>query len=137
MSSGGDGHQAASAGPPVKKPLKVVITRTESAGEEVTDGGIAGLGVFEASGAVEDRGTDTTYRKTTGPNDSTILLRYVTKGKNGTISYMVVIDTTRRPVSPRWRIWSATGAYKGLQGAGAESENATFTVSTLTGKVWR
>ena len=61
----------------------------------------------------------------------------MTKGKKGGITYMVRIDTTRRPVRPRWRIESATGAYKGLQGRGDESENASFSVSTLTGKVWR
>jgi len=135
--SGGDDGQVASATPAEKRPVKVVITGTESAGEEVVDGGIAGLGIFRASGAITDKGSDTTYRKTTGPNDSVILLRYVTKGKKGVVSYLVKIDTTRRPVRPRWRIESATGAYKGLQGRGDESENATYTVSTLTGKVWR
>jgi hypothetical protein len=136
LSGGDDGH-VASAAPPDKRPVKVVITGTESAGEEVTDGGIAGLGTFEASGAITERGTDTTYRGLTGPNDSVILLRYVTKGKKGGITYMVRIDTTRRPVRPRWWIQSGTGAYKGLQGRGDESENATYTVSTLTGRVWR
>jgi hypothetical protein len=135
--SGGDDAHVASPTPAEKRPVKVVITGTESAGEEVIDGGIAGLGIFKASGAITDQGTDTTYRKLTGPNDSIILLRYVTKGKKGVISYMVKIDTTRRPVRPRWRIESATGAYKGLQGKGDESENATYTVSTLTGRVWR
>ena len=135
-SSGGDDGQVAAATPAEKKPVKVVITGTESAKEEVTDGGIAGLGIFEASGAITDRGTDTTYRGLTGANDSVILLRYVTKGKKGGITYMVRIDTTRRPVRPRWWIQSGTGAYKGLQGRGDESENATYTVSTLTGKVW-
>jgi len=129
--------EAVSGDPSVRKSIKVVITGTESAGEEVIDGGIAGLGIFKASGAISDHGTDTTYRKLTGPSDSVILLRYVTKGKKGTISYAVKIDTTRRPVRPRWRIWSATGAYKGLQGTGDESENAAYTVSTLTGRVWR
>ena len=134
--SGGDDGSAASAAPADKRPVKVVITGTESAGEEVTDGGIAGLGIFRASGAITDRGTDTTYREVTGPNDSIILLRYVTKGRKGGITYMVKIDTTRRPVRPRWWIESATGAYKGLQGRGDESENASYTVSTLTGRVW-
>jgi hypothetical protein len=133
----GNDTEPASAAPPDKRPVKVVITATESAGEEVIDGGIAGLGTFKATGAITDQGTNTTYRKLTGPNDSIILLRYVTKGKKGSISYMVKIDTTRRPVRPRWRIESATGAYKGLQGRGDESENATYTVSTLTGRVWR
>lgn len=136
--SGGNDTQPASAAPPDKRPVKVVITAgTEFAGGEEIDGGIAGLGTFTASGAITDRGKETTYRKLTGPDDSVILLRYVTKGKKGRISYMVKIDTTRRPVRPRWWIESATGEYKGLQGKGDESENASYTVSTLRGRVWR
>ena len=135
-SSGGDDGHVASATPAEKRPVTVVITGTESAKEEVTDGGIAGLGIFEASGAIDDRGTVTTYRGLTGANDSVILLRFVTKGREGAITYMVKIDTTRRPVRPRWWIQAGTGAYKGLQGRGDESENATYTVSTLTGRVW-
>jgi hypothetical protein len=135
-SSGGDDAKVASTDTADRKPVKVVITGTESAKEEVTDGGIAGLGIFKASGAITDRGTVTTYRGLTGPNDSVILLRHVTKGRKGGITYMVRIDTTRRPVRPRWWIQSGTGAYKGLQGRGDESENATYTVSTFTGRVW-
>jgi hypothetical protein len=66
-----------------------------------------------------------------------ISLRYVTKGKKGAITYVVRIDATRRPVISRWTIESGTKAYKGLRGKGIESENATYTVSTLRGKVWR
>ena len=40
-SSGGDNRHVASATPAEKRPVKVVITGTESAKEEVTDGGIA------------------------------------------------------------------------------------------------
>ena len=50
---------------------------------------------------------------------------------------MVKIDTTRRPVRPRWWIRVCDRAYKGLQGRGTETENATYTVSTLRGRVWR
>ena len=135
LSGGDDGH-VASATTADKRPVKIVITSTERAQEEVTDGGIAGLGIFKASGAITDRGTVTAYRGLTGVNDSVILLRFVTKGKEGGVTYMVKIDTTRRPVRPRWWIESAKGAYKGLQGRGDESENATYTVSTLTGRVW-
>jgi hypothetical protein len=135
-SSGGDDAKVASTDTADRKPVKVVITVTESAKEEVADGGIAGLGIFRASGAITDRGTVTIYRGLTGPNDSVILLRHVTKGRAGGITYMVRIDTTRRPVRPRWWIQSGTGAYKGLQGRGDESENATYTVNTLTGRVW-
>jgi hypothetical protein len=134
--SGGNDARVAASTHADKRPVKVVITGTERAKEEVADGGIAGLGIFKARGAITDRGTVTTYRGLTGPNDSVILLRFVTKGKEGGITYMVKIDTTRRPVRPRWWIQSGTGAYKGLQGRGEESENATYTVSTLTGRVW-
>ena len=98
--SGGNDAQTASnvTTPAEKRPVKVVITDTERAQEEETDGGIAGLSIFKASGAITDRGTVTTYRGLTGANDSVILLRFVTKGKEGGITYMVKIDTTRRPV---------------------------------------
>ena len=59
------------------------------------------------------------------------------EGKKGTITYGVRIDTTQRPVISRWTIESGTKAYKGLQGEGTETENATWTVSTLRGTVWR
>ena len=39
--------------------------------------------------------------------------------------------------SSRWTISSGTKAYKGLHGKGIERENADYTVSTLTGTVWR
>jgi hypothetical protein len=45
-----------------------------------------------------------------------ILLRFVTKGKKGAITYAVTIDTKPRPVIPRSTIESGTTAYKGLQG---------------------
>jgi hypothetical protein len=131
--SGGDDPQAAQAAAP-GKPVKVVIAGTNDALEPVTDGGIVGEGTFRASGAITDKGTVRGYR---GVNGGLILLRFVTKGEKGAISYLVNIDTTRRPVVSRWKIESATKAYKGLQGKGTETENATFTVSTLRGKVWR
>ena len=137
-SNGNDAQTASNVTTPAeKRPVKVVITGTERAQEEETDGGIAGLGIFKASGAITDRGTVTTYRGLTGPNDSVILLRFVTKGRAGGITYLVKIDTTRRPVVSRWKIESATRAYKGLQGIGTETENATYSVHTLRGRVWR
>jgi hypothetical protein len=131
---GGDDATVASSADVGRKNVKVIIAGTNDALEEQTDGGIAGEGTFRATGAITDKGTVTAYR---GVNGKLILLRFVTKGKKGTISYLVNIDTTRRPVISRWRIESATEAYKGLQGKGTETENATFTVSTLRGKVWR
>ena len=133
---GGDDAEVASATPAAKRPVKVVIAGTNDAKEEVTDGGIVGEGTFSASGAIRDRGTVTAYRGLSALNEGVILLRFVTEGRKGAITYMVRIDTTRRPVISRWTIASATRAYEGLQGRGTESENATFTVSTLRGRVW-
>jgi hypothetical protein len=135
--SGGSDAEVASTDTSVRKNVKVIIAGTNDALEEQTDGGITGEGTFRASGAITDNGPVTGYRALTGPKGEVILLRFVTRGKKGTITYGVVIDTTRRPVTSRWRIESGTKAYKGLQGKGIETENATYTVSTLRGKVWR
>jgi hypothetical protein len=136
-SSGGDDAKVASTDTADRKPVKVVIADANDALEPVTDGGIAGEGTFRATGAITDKGTVRGYRALTGPNDAVILLRFVTKGRKGAITYLVRIDTSRRPVDSRWKIESATRAYKGLQGQGIETENATYTVQTLRGKVWR
>jgi hypothetical protein len=131
---GGNDAEVASGVTPGGKNVKVIIAGTNDALEEQIDGGIAGEGTFRASGAITDKGTVTAYR---GVKPGLILLRFVTKGKKGAISYLVNIDTTRRPVISRWKIESGTKAYKGLQGKGTETENATYTVSTLRGKMWR
>ena len=101
-------------------------------GEEVTNGGVAGTGHFTASGAITDRGTETTYRTMKG---ALITLRFVAVGKKGKITFVVKIDTNVG--TSRWTITSGTKAYKGLRGKGIERENAQYTVSTLTGTVWR
>ena len=56
-------------------------------------------------------------------------------GKKGNITFVVKIDTSVG--TSRWTITSGTKAYKGLHGKGIERENAQYTVSTLTGTVWR
>jgi hypothetical protein len=117
--------------------VKVIIAGTNDALEEVTNGGITGEGTFRASGAITDKGTARGYRGLSVLNPKVILLRYLTKGKKGAITYAVTIDTSVRPVISRWRIESGTKAYKGLQGKGTETENGTWTVSTLRGTVWR
>lgn len=138
-SSGGDDAEVASTDTADRKPVKVVIAGTNDALEPVTDGGITGEGTFRASGAITDSGTARGYRWLKGDEATGFLisLRYVTKGKKGAITYVVRIDTTRRPVISQWTIESGTKAYKGLQGKGIESENATYTISTLRGNVWR
>lgn len=122
---------ATSHSPPER--VRIVIAGTNDAKEEVTDGGIAGEGTFRATGAITDSGWVRAYRSV--PNDGLILLRFVTKGKKGTITYLVDIHIARLPPVSRWKIESATKAYRGMQGEGNESENATYTVSYLTGSV--
>jgi hypothetical protein len=113
--------------------VKVVIAGTNDK-YNVTDGSLVGRGTFKASGVLTDAGTALAYR-TVRADGTLITLRYVTKGKKGTITYVVKIDTNAG--SSRWTIASGTKAYKGLHGKGAETENASYTVSTLRGTVSR
>jgi hypothetical protein len=130
--SGSSATRAATHSPPTK--MRVVIAGTNDAKEEVIDGGIVGEGTFKATGAIADQGWVRAYRSV--PNDGLILLRFVTKGKKGSVSYLVDIHIARLPPVSHWKIESATGTYKGLHGEGNESENATYTVSYLNGSVW-
>jgi hypothetical protein len=111
--------------------VKIVIAGTNDE-YPVTDGSLSGKGTFRASGAITDAGTALGYRTVRA---ELITLRFVTKGKNGTITYVVKIDMTTG--TSRWTIASGTKAYKGLHGKGTESENASYTVSTLRGTVSR
>ena len=114
--------------------VKIVITGTNDRYPLVTDGSLAGKGAFEATGAIADAGPALAYR-TVSANGTLIRLRYVAKGKKGAITFLVNIDTNAG--TSRWTIVSGTKAYKGLRGKGKETENATYTVSTLTGTVSR
>lgn len=138
-SSGGNDAKVASPETSERKPVKVIIAGTNDSLTPVTDGGIAGEGTFKASGAITDSGTARGYRWVKGDEATgwQITLRYVTKGKKGAITYVVKIDATQLPPTSRWTIESGTKAYKGLQGEGNESENATYTTSYLRGMVWR
>src|SRR5262245_14809257 len=135
--SGGSDAEASPVDTSPRESVQVVIAGTNDANEEGTEGGIRGEGTFRETGSIADRGRVTAYRGLSVLNEGVILLRFATKGNEGAITYLVRIDTTRRPVTSRWTIESATGTYKGLHGKGIESDNATFTVSTLRGKVWR
>ena len=99
-------------------------------GRDVGDGSLAGTGHFTAVGAITDKGKSLVYRTKKG---ALIILRYVTVGEKGTITFVVRIDTIL--ATSRWTITSGTKAYKGLHGKGTEHENAQYTVSTLTGSV--
>ena len=112
--------------------VTVRISGTNDNGDNVTNGGIAGTGQFTASGAIVDKGKCVAYRTLKGDH---ITLRFVSTGKKGTLTFVVRINTILG--ISRWTIVSGTKAYKGLHGKGVERENADYTVSTLTGTVWR
>jgi len=135
--SGDDDAQSASKTTAAEgKPVRVVIAGTNDALEEQVDGGITGEGTFKATGAVTDKGWVRGYRAM--PNKNLILLRFVTKGRKGAVTSSVSIHIDQKPVVARWKIESATKAYKGLQGEGKETENPPrYTVVWLNGKVWR
>ena len=114
--------------------VKVVIAGTNDRIPPPTDGSLAGKGTFKATGAMTDAGPVLGYR-TVSANGTLITLRFVAKGKKGVIKYLVKIDTNAG--TSRWTISSGTKAYKGLHGKGSETENASYTVSTLRGTVWR
>lgn len=101
-------------------------------GTEPTDGSVAGTGHFTASGAITDKGKTVAYRTVKG---DIITLRFVNAGRKGSVTFLVKINTVLG--ISRWTISAGTRAYKGLHGKGIESENADYTVSTLTGTVWR
>ena len=112
--------------------VKVVIAGTND--KYVHDGSLAGIGTFKATGAINDAGKALAYRTVTR-HGTLITLRYVAKGKKGTITYVVKIDTNAG--TSRWTIASGTKAYKGLHGNGSETENASYTLSILKGTVSR
>ena len=114
--------------------VKIAIAGTNDRIPPPTDGSLVGKGTFRAGGAITDAGIALAYR-TVRPCRKSITLRFVTKGTNGTITYVVKIDMNAG--TSRWTIASGTKAYKGLHGKGTESENASYTVSTLRGTVSR
>ena len=130
VSSASGGIKGAAAGG--KLTVRISDMNEGGKGDSVTDGGVAGTGHFTASGAISETGKVVVYRTV---KDPLITLRYITAGKNGTITFVVKINTTIS--TSRWTIASGTKAYKGLHGEGIESENADYTVSTLTGTVSR
>ena len=79
------------------------------------DGSLAGIGTFRASGAVTDTGKTLAYRRVTS-RGTLITLRFVTKGKKGTITYVVQVDTKAgnldgrlHPPTGRTRDYTARG----------------------------
>ena len=115
-----------------KLTVRFTHTNDQQQGDSVTNGGLAGIGRFTASGAISERGKVFVYITRKG---SLITLRYVTSDHKGTITYLVKIDANNPSTPHRWTITSATKGYKGVRGEGIEREYAHYTVQTLTGTV--
>jgi streptogramin lyase len=112
--------------------VRISHANDKQQGDDVTNGSVAGIGNFVASGAVSEKGKVVVYRTM---KRSLITLRLVTAGSRGTITFVVKIDTNFG--TSRWTIASGTKAYKDLHGEGTEHDSAKYTVQTLTGTVWR
>src|SRR4026208_675973 len=85
FSGGDDAQPASNTAAAVRKPVKVVIAGTNDAKEAVVDCGIVGEGTFRATGGITDRGSVRANRCM--PNEDLIVLRFIAKGKRGTITY--------------------------------------------------
>ena len=125
--------------PSTGNPVRVRIVGANN-GQDVTNGGVSGRGRFTATGAISDSGSVVAYRTLKGNLDvgrALIMLRFVTRGKKGTITYLVKVKIEPTTTTSTWTITSGTKAYRGLHGSGRERENAEHTVVILTGQVSR
>jgi hypothetical protein len=121
----------AATGQSVRAARVTVRMAVTHVGADVSGGKVAGRGHFTAKGGIRDTGSVVVYRTVKG---AAIILRAVSSGKKGRLTFIITIDTSVG--TSRWVIASGTRAYRGLHGSGVEHENATYTVSTLTGSVW-
>ena len=98
--------------------IVVRCTETLKLGD-VPHGGVAGTGHFTISGAISDKGTVTDYQTVKG---NTTLIRRVTVGRKGTITFLITTHPgqARESLDP-WTITSGTNAYRGLHGTGFET----------------
>lgn len=84
-------------------------------GNGVTNGGVAGTGRFTVTGAIEDHGTYTGYRRVGG---RIAKVRDVLVGRKGTITIVITIHLGTESAPAPWLITSATRSYEGLRGRG-------------------
>ena len=94
--------------------LTVQCKETVSAGQDVTDGGVAGTGHCTITGVLHDSGPTTDYRT---QNGETALIRRVVTGAKGTITFMITIHLANGGGEP-WTITSGTKTYAKLHGRG-------------------
>jgi len=83
---------------------------------DVTNGGVAGTGHCTISGAIDDKGKATDYRRQIA---NKALIRRVVVGRNGTITFLITIHLGTGG-EPPWSVISGSGRYRGLRGKGRE-----------------
>ena len=93
--------------------LTVQCTETLT-GQDVTGGGVSGTGHCALTGRFHDSGSTTDYRT---QNGTTVLIRRVVSGTNGTITFVITINTAGGGGEP-WTITSGTKSYLNLHGHG-------------------
>ena len=84
-------------------------------GNGVTNGGVAGAGRFTVTGAIDDHGTYTAYRKVSG---RIAKVRDVLVGRSGTVTIVITIHLGTESAPAPWTIVSATGSHAGVRGRG-------------------
>jgi hypothetical protein len=94
--------------------LTVQCAETLTAGQNVTNGGVAGTGHCALTGAVRDSGPVTDYRTQRG---ETAFIRRVVTGAQGTITFVITIHLVFGG-GERWTITSGTKTYAKLHGRG-------------------
>jgi hypothetical protein len=94
--------------------LTVQRAETLTAGQNVTNGGVAGTGHCALTGAVRDSGPVTDYRTQRG---ETAFIRRVVTGAKGTITFAIAIPLIGAG-SERWTITSGTKTCAKLHGRG-------------------
>jgi hypothetical protein len=96
-------------------PVAVRCTETLANGD-VTNGGMSGVGRCTLTGAIDDRGKTTDYRRQVGDK---ALIRRVVAGRKGTITFLITIHLGTG-AEPQWSVISGSGRYRGLRGKGRE-----------------
>jgi hypothetical protein len=108
---------------------QITVRSTETLkSQDVTNGGVSGTGHFTISGAISDKGKVTDYRTAKG---STALVRRVTVGEKGTITFLITLHLGSASPAP-WKTTSGTKAYAGLHGRGTQIvDNFSATPATF------
>lgn len=107
--------------------LTVHCTETLT-GQDVTGGGVSGAGHCTLTGKLHDSGPTTDHRT---QNGTTIVIRRVVTGANGTITFVITISQVGGPSGEPWTITSGTKTYAKLHGLGYQRSWTTTQAARL------